>query len=270
VNNFKTSKIKEAIKKLLKKNNFHYSDLAEHLECSELTVKRILGEEELSLTRLIQICEFLRISLADIETMIQTEKSTDFKFTEKQQIFLVKNKSFLAYLLEIYNGLSPQQIAEKYKLTDKSTDKYLIGLEKYDLIKVTSKNKIRPYFDQFPTLGAGPLGVAHYRAIVQNASQFLIDHIGENILKNNTDLSKKNHEGFSVQVMDIDLETYKIYMNEIKQKLEEMARVSIFEEKTKEKKQLKTAVLILGSAVLETDAKEIKVLQKSFGEIVNL
>lgn len=49
-----------------------------------------------------------------------------------------------------------------------------------------------------------------------------------------------------------------------------MARVSIFEEKTKEKKQLKTAVLILGSAVLEADAKEIKVLQKSFGEIVNL
>jgi hypothetical protein len=51
VKEFKSQKIKAVIKDLLKKKNITYEDLAEQLECSVPTIKRILGPEELTLNR---------------------------------------------------------------------------------------------------------------------------------------------------------------------------------------------------------------------------
>ena len=127
---FRIGEIKEVLKTLLKKKKQTYADLAIHLDCSEPTVKRILGNEELTLTRLLQICDFLNVSLGEIEGMIQKGGREEFHLSEKQQMFLVQNKNYFAYLMEIYQGLSTEQIAEKYKLTAKSTQKYLINLEK--------------------------------------------------------------------------------------------------------------------------------------------
>ena len=169
---YKVSEIKEIIKNLLKKNKVTYKELDDHLECSEPTVKRILGPEEITLTRLIQICEFLKMSLSDLEALMKTDERETVNLNEKQQLFLVENKNHFAYLMEIYQELNPEQIAVKYKLNAKSTQKYLINLEKYDLIKVTSKNKVRPFHKAFPHLGSGALGAAFYRAFIQNASAF--------------------------------------------------------------------------------------------------
>lgn len=110
----KSQNIKAVIKKLLKLKKLTYEEVETDLECSVPTVKRILGAEELTLTRLLQFCELL-------------------------EVFLAKNQAHFAYLLKLYAGQSPKQIAEKYGLTARSTDNYLIALEKHELSRVTGR-----------------------------------------------------------------------------------------------------------------------------------
>jgi predicted transcriptional regulator len=268
---FKVDEIKNIIKELLKKNKSTYADLAEHLECSEPTVKRILGSEEMTLTRLLQICDFLKMSLSDIEALMKQDTQEKAELSEKQQNFLVQYKNHFAYLLELYQPLTPQQIAEKYKLTAKSTQKYLIHLEKFDLIKVSKNNKVRPFYAKLPPLGNGPLGMANYRALVQNTAGFFVDFIGEQIIQNpHSEKSKKSGAGFAVQSMKVDIDTFNLYVKEFEAKLQELERVARFEEKTKDPKNLKEGLIVLGHAAVEPGYKGLEILQKTFGEITNL
>lgn len=268
---YKVGEIKEIIKGLLKKNKVTYSDLADHLECSEPTVKRILGPEEMTLTRLLQICDFLKLNLSDLEALMKNDQRETVNLSEKQQIFLVENKNHFAYLMEIYQEHTPEQIAIKYRLNSKSTQKYLINLEKYDLIKVSHKNKVRPYHNAFPHLGSGPLGSAFYRAFVQNSSAFFIDRISEEISRKKVNSEpEKEGSGYAIQSMNVNPETYRKFMKEINTKLIEFERVASFEEKTMDIKKMKTAVILLGSTTVEKDYKGLESLQKAFGEITNL
>lgn len=266
---YKVDEIKEIIKGLLKKNKLNYVDLAEHLECSEPTIKRILGPEEMSLSRLLQICEFLKLNLSDLEALMKKSERETIELSEKQQLFLVQNKNHFAYLMEIYQGLSTEQIAMKYKLNAKSTQRYLNALEKHDLIKITSKNKVRPFYSAFPHLGKGPLGTAYFRSLIQNSSTFLIDHIADEISSSHSTASSTKKEGskFAVQTMSLSPETFQQLTKDLEAKLQEYEKIAQFEEKTIDKKKLKTSVVIIGSTLVADDYKGLETLQRSFGEV---
>ena len=50
-------KIREAIKKLMKKSGYQYLNLAQALQVSLPTVKRIMTRDDISLERLLSICD---------------------------------------------------------------------------------------------------------------------------------------------------------------------------------------------------------------------
>ena len=170
---FKSQKIKGVIKELLKKKNLTYEDLAADLECSIPTIKRILGPEELTLNRLLQLCEIVDIDLADLENLTADTEVKEEKFTEEQESFLAKNQNYFAYLLKLLSDKTPTEIAQTHNLNQRSTDKYLIGLEKLELIRVTGKQKVKPIFKRGPTLGNGPLAKAHFGNFINSAATFL-------------------------------------------------------------------------------------------------
>ncbi len=274
--NFKVDELKDVIKSVLKKNKHTYSDLAEYLDCSEPTIKRVLGHEELSLSRLLQICDFLNLSLSDLEVFMKKEEPPPAELSERQQIFLVENKNYFAFLFELYQDLTPDQIASKYQLTPKSLQKYLINLEKQELIKVTSKNKVRPFYKSFPHLGKGPLGVAYYKAFIENASHFFIQHISDEINSKKITNPKQEAQSYkkgskyAVHSITVREETFLKYITEVESKLHELNKISTFEEKTEDLENTKTGVIVFGHTVVEHENKNLNFLTKTFGEIKNL
>lgn len=266
---FKTVEIKSSIKQLLKKNKYTYEDLAKHLDCSVPTVKRMLSSEEMSLSRLLEICDFLEVNLADLEAMVKTGKKEEQRFTEKQEAFLAQNKNYFAFLMEIYHGTTVEQIAKKYQLTDRSIQKYLIGLEKNDLIRVSGRNKVRPYYANLPTLGKGPLGTAYYRTLIQNSARFFTEQISDK-MSGRIANRKEVDEGFSIMTMNVDIPTYSLWVKEFKNKLSELDRMSAFQEKTQSKDELKTAVLLFASSMVDNDYKGLDTVNKSFGDVTNI
>lgn len=244
-----------------------YEDVAQELNCSLPTIKRVLGDEELTLSRLLELCEILDVNLTDLETLTKTASEKVEHFSEEQQIFLAKNKNFLAYLMRLYEQ-TPEQIAEKYQLTKKSTDKYLLGLEKNGLIKVNAKFKVKPAFKSLPSLGKGPLAKAHYESIIQNSATFFIQNISEHLFAAKD--SKKVRQGFSVQAIKVSEESYQAYITENLKNFESFIKLASYEEKSKPAEQIKTAVILHACTIVESDYKGLETIEKALGDITNI
>jgi len=268
---FKTQKIKAVIKDLLKKKDITYEDLAVQMECSVPTIKRILGPEELTLNRLLQLCEIVEIDLGELEVLTGDDKASEEKFTPEQEAFLAKNKNHFAYLFKIIGGYSPKQIAEKYGLTQRSTDKYLIALEKHDLIRVTGKQKVKPAFKDFPHLGKGILGEAHYGSFIQNVADFFI-HTGREGYRKNfvEDDGQKSSVLFSTTAAKVSRASYEAFVEEREKAMRNFSKLCDFEEKTKDASELMTAVISQANTIVKNDYKGLELIENTMGEVTNI
>lgn len=268
MSDFKSQQIKNVLKDLLKKKKMTYEDVAEEFQCSVPTVKRILGPEELSLSRLLQFCELLDVTLSEVEVLINSEAKEREEFTEAQQLFLAKNRSFLSYLISLYN-MTPAEIAVKHKLTQRSTDKYLIGLEKQELIRVTGKQRVKPRYKQLPSLGRGVLAKAYYENFMKCGTQFFIQNIGDSLYaqSQSQDTTKR---GFALNSFKVTPESYKAYVEENLKAQAAFLRLAGYEEKSQPPGKLMTAVFIEAWTLVENDNKNLELLNKSFSEVTNL
>lgn len=270
---FKSQKIKQVIKTLLKKKGITYESLATSLECSVPTVKRILGPEELSLTRLLQMCEVVEIDLRDLEELTQDTSVQDSEFTDDQQHFLAKNPAYLSYLLRLFNGESPKQIADRYGLTQRSTDKYLIGLEKKELIHVTGKQKVKPAFKEIPRLGDGPLGKLYFESFIGSAAKFFIEIIKESMRLKQAGTIKKEDipkSRFAVHTCKITKGSYDHWVEEQEKARRAFDRLVDFEQKTKDPSELMTAVIVRSHTLVKNDHPTLEILEDITGKITNL
>ncbi len=269
---FKSQKIKQVFKSLLKKKGITYEELAESLECSVPTVKRILGPEELTLTRLLELCEIVEIDLGELEALTKDTVAADANFTDQQQQFLAKNPSYLSYLFRLFGGETPKQIAEKHKLTQRSTDKYLIGLEKNELIHVTGKQKVKPAFKSLPHFGDGPLGRLYFEAFIGSAAKFIITVVKDGMRQKQLGVAKEDvpKSLFGVHVVKMTRASYDHWVQEQEKSRRDFDKLVAFEEKTKDASDLMTAVVVHSNTLVKNDYPALDILENITGDITNL
>lgn len=131
------------LKKALKSNNMTYKTLAEKLEMSESSIKRIFAEESLSLQRLEQICGLLHMDLADLVMMMHRDKPRVSQFTEQQEQEAAADPRLLAIAFLVVNGWTYQNVLEHYRITEADLVRYLIKLDKLRVIELEPNNRIR-------------------------------------------------------------------------------------------------------------------------------
>ncbi|MGE0632577.1 MAG: helix-turn-helix domain-containing protein, partial [Pseudobdellovibrionaceae bacterium] len=180
MSSIRIDQLKEAVKLVMKKKKLTYEDLAEHLQVSLPTVKRILGPEELTLSRLLEICDWLKLNLSELESLAGLHAKQDRDcFTLEQEQFFVNNQHFLTYLGLLHDGDSPEKIATEFGLTPKSTELYLIRLERMNLLRRDSKGRVRMTHSDVPNLnGSGPLIRAQYKSLLQKGSDIFQRQLG--------------------------------------------------------------------------------------------
>lgn len=134
-----------ALKKLLKLQKKNYVELATHLDISESSVKRLLNSSDGSLSRLVEICEFVGISFHDLVVSTHEEKVDYFIIDDKYEKFFLKRKAhFYLFHLLYEEKYSVKKLMDKFNLSQKSMTKYLNDLERIGLIEVHPGDKIKP------------------------------------------------------------------------------------------------------------------------------
>ena len=136
------SRLKSVFRRVMKQRGLKFKDLADHLGVSLATVKRILAAEELSLSRTLEICAWLDLTLSELESMASIAPPTEETYTEEQELFLSADPRFLAYLLLLHDGMTPSRIATAHDLKPRSTELYLRRLEQLGLIRVSPKGRV--------------------------------------------------------------------------------------------------------------------------------
>lgn len=260
--------LKSGVKVLMKKRGRTYADLAEHLELSLPTVKRILGPEEMSLGRLLQICEWLDLSLADLETMANLEAKKEVgEFTPEQEKFLTDNPGFLAYFAHLHSSETPEKIAKDYSLTAKSTELYLLRLERIGLLRRDSKGRVRLAHRAFPNFSKdGPLVRSQYRQLIERFGDFFVRRLSKTL----AGVEKPGPTWMTMFSGRISRKTANDWEAKYRELQRELDRQSNLEEKLDAIEDECYFVLSHMHCVLEPGDSEIPGLKETLGRIVNL
>ena len=145
----------EKIKLALRHQGLHYSDVAERLDVSEVTVKRMLNSDDISLSRLYELADIVDLDISQLLADTVEKSKPHTYFTKEQDKAFAKEPHLASFLIELmFYEKSPEQIAAENNLTELSLYRYLRKLELLELINLDVGNKVK--FLIKPPVGFAP------------------------------------------------------------------------------------------------------------------
>ncbi|MGJ8725369.1 MAG: helix-turn-helix domain-containing protein [Roseibacillus sp.] len=132
------------LKDLLRQRQINYQRIADAMDLSLPSVKRMLNKTNLPLDRLLGICRLAGIEPADLFEAAQRNQPQHTLFTKEQDDLFFERPEYLGYFMRLaIEGESPDQIAVSEGLSSLSTARYLQGLEKVGLLERETGEKVR-------------------------------------------------------------------------------------------------------------------------------
>ncbi|MNL22305.1 hypothetical protein D3C87_1436480 [compost metagenome] len=171
--------------------------------------------------------------------------------------------------MQLLSGETPKQIADKYKLTDRTTDKYLIGLEKQELIRVTGKQRVKPVFQSVPNIGFGILARTYFESLINSSARYFVNVISAG-LNSHKDSETRDTAKFSFAGFSCTKESYMAFTAERNRALQNFEKLCTFEEKTKDPSQLMVAVILEANSLVKKDNNSVGIIENAMGEITNI
>lgn len=145
----------EALKRILKQRGIGYQDIADELEVSLPTVKRILNRSGLPIERMLSICRIAGVELADVLKIAGEMRPRHFVFSKEQDELFADRPAFLGYFMCLAEeGKSPLEIERGAGISRLSTERYLRVLEEVGLLERLENHRVRLLAE--PPFGFGP------------------------------------------------------------------------------------------------------------------
>ncbi|CAM5188883.1 helix-turn-helix domain-containing protein [Alishewanella longhuensis] len=139
-----TGQLITALKRCLKARGISYRQLAEQLQLSEASVKRIFAQQSFTLSRLEQICNVLDTNLYELAKMSAIAKSSlPRQLSHVQEQALADDPTLLTYLYLLLNGWQTADINSNYQLDELKATRLLAALDRLKLIELQPHNKVR-------------------------------------------------------------------------------------------------------------------------------
>lgn len=139
-----TSALINTLKKLLRRHNKTYADVATCLELSEASVKRLFAEQNLSLQRLDSICTLLDIEISDlVQEMKSEQKRPISELTHAQEKQIADDLNLMMVTVCVLNRWSLQDIVTRYQFKETEVIRYLALLDRLRIIELQPYNRIK-------------------------------------------------------------------------------------------------------------------------------
>lgn len=152
------AQIVATIKKHLKSQGKTYRDVAQALNLSEPSVKRLFSTERFTVDRLVQVANLLGYTLAELSKEAQAAQPRLSMLTETQEREVVSDPKLLIVTVCALNHWELEDIVKYYRIDQPECIKYLLRLDKLRIIDLLPGNRVRLNiardFDWLPT---GPI-----------------------------------------------------------------------------------------------------------------
>ena len=138
-----TTQLLSTLKKCLKAKGITYRQLAEKINLSEASIKRLFSEHTFSLQRLEEICNVLDLNFYDLAKISADALDGPSILTVDQEQVLSENPKLLVFFYLLLNGREPDSIVRDYDISEKESLQFLLKLDKIKLIDLYPDNKVR-------------------------------------------------------------------------------------------------------------------------------
>lgn len=138
-----TALLIDVMKQELKAQDKTYADLAEALEMSESSVKRMFSKKEMPLTRVDDICRLLNTDFAELSRKVAHATPLMAQLTYEQETAVSKDPKLLLCAICVLSYWMFEQIVQTYQITEAETTAHLVTLDKLGVIELKPLNRYR-------------------------------------------------------------------------------------------------------------------------------
>ena len=137
------SQIVAELKRALRASGYTYTDVAEALDLSVASVKRLFSTEDLSLERVDQICELIGLDLREIldRALDRAEPVNQLTVSQETELIADPKLLFMTWLVVIRTPF--EEMVRDYKFTEREALQYLIRLDRMKVIELQPGNRVR-------------------------------------------------------------------------------------------------------------------------------
>ncbi|WP_104403179.1 helix-turn-helix domain-containing protein [Vibrio penaeicida] len=132
------------LKRELKSNHISYKALANELNISEVSVKRLLNNiQPLSMQRMMTISQLVNFPLSKILAEAERNAFSIPLFTSEQDLAFCDCPALFTFWTELSENNSPEEIGQRHELDDASLYQYLRKLENFKFIELQANNNCK-------------------------------------------------------------------------------------------------------------------------------
>jgi len=131
------------LKKELKSSGVTYAQLAVELKMAESSIKRMFSKSEMTLAKVNDICQVLKIDFGEIARRVASNEVLLQQLTQEQEAAVVADKQLLLVAICCMSQWTLEQIVSTYDITQASCILYLVQLDRIGIIELRPMNKYR-------------------------------------------------------------------------------------------------------------------------------
>ena len=131
------------LKRELKACDMTYADVADRLDLSESSVKRLFSESKLSLDRLESLCQLVGLEISDLVQKMASERKRINRLTEEQEREVAADPKLLLVAICVLNAWTYEEIIATYTLSEHEVIQLLARLDRLRLIDLQPLNRFR-------------------------------------------------------------------------------------------------------------------------------
>lgn len=132
------------LKRALRAAGHTYTDVADRLDLSVASVKRLFSTEDLTLQRVDEICDLIGVDLKDILDRASRHEAPTNQLTLAQETELVSDLKLLFATWLVLIRTPFEEIVRDYHFTEREAQQYLIRLDRLKVIELQPGNRVRP------------------------------------------------------------------------------------------------------------------------------
>jgi DNA-binding Xre family transcriptional regulator len=140
--NWELAAVRAQLKLILKQKKFSYQAIAKELGISEVTVKRFFTSEDISFSKLQQICRVIGISVIDLVAVVKEAGEQSFQLTFPQEKALSENESLYDFFVSLLKYKSVKQATQRVGLPKENIPSFLRQLDHLGLIEIPIGDKV--------------------------------------------------------------------------------------------------------------------------------
>ncbi len=132
------------LKRALATAQLNYRQLAERIGMSESGVKKLLTGDDISLSRLQQICDAIGVSLVDVIEASRHEAIRDVELSHDQQCYFLDHPATFAFFWRLFvERRSVAEIKRRDGLSNAQARRHLSALSRLGLLELGAGDRIR-------------------------------------------------------------------------------------------------------------------------------